>query len=139
MNYRNRHERIAPPAEFRLTDAEYEDFKRFLKESGFTYDRQSRRVLDMLRRVAAREGYAEEAGAELDALEAKLVHNEDYDLEHWKTERKELIEATIIANYYYERGVAEYNLRHDKELDEAVKVLSDDRRYRKLLSGVPEP
>lgn len=139
VNYRNKHERIAPPANFRLTDAEYEDFKRFLKESGFTYDRQSRRVLDMLRRVAAREGYAEEAGPELDALEAKLVHNEDYDLERWKKQIKELIEATIIANYYYERGVAEYNLRHDKELDEAVKVLNDDRRYRKLLSGVPEP
>lgn len=134
VDYRNAHDTIAPPAAFRLTDAEYAAFRQYLKDHKFTYDRQSRSVLDLLRHVAAGEGYAEEAKAEFDALEAKLIHNEDFDFTRWEKEIRQLVERSIVLNYYYQAGQAEYDLREDKDLEEAMRIVCDDARRRVLLA-----
>lgn len=135
VHYRNTHDAIAAPADFRLTDKEYADFRAFLKEKKFTYDNQSQRVLEALREVARREGYSEEAKAELDALEAKLIHNEDFDFQHWERDIRELVEQTIVEAYYYDAGAARYSLRDDRDLKRALEVLTDDTAYRQLLSA----
>ena len=134
VDYRNAHDTIAPPATFRLTDTEYAAFRQYLKDRKFTYDRQSRSVLDLLRHVAAGEGYAEEAKAEFDALEAKLIHNEDFDFTRWEKEIRQLVERSIVLNYYYQAGQAEYDLRGDKDLEEALRIVCDDVRRRALLA-----
>lgn len=135
VRYRNSHEHIAPPDSFRLTDTELDDFKQYVKKSGFTYDGRSKSLLDLLRKVAADEGYAEDAKSELDALEKKLTHDIDDDLSRWQDEVRRVVESEIVANYYYDRGVAEYNLPFDKELHEAIAILRDDARYRSLLAA----
>lgn len=134
VQYRNTHDRIAAPDSFRITDADYAEFRQYLKDHNFTYDRQSRSVLDLLRRVADREGYAEEAKAEFDALEAKLTHNEDFDFQRWEKEVRQLVERTIVADYYYQAGQAAYDLRDDKDLEEALRLVRDDARRRALLA-----
>lgn len=134
VQYRNTHERIAAPESFHITDADYAEFRQYLKDHKFTYDRQSRSVLDLLRRVADREGYAEEAKAEFDALEAKLTHNEDFDFQRWEKEVRQLVERTIVADYYYQAGQAAYDLRDDKDLEEALDLARDDVRRRALLA-----
>lgn len=134
VQYRNTHERIAAPDSFHITDADYAEFRQYLKDHKFTYDRQSRSVLDLLRRVADREGYAEEAKAEFDALEAKLTHNEDFDFQRWEKEVRQLVERTIVADYYYQAGQAAYDLRDDKDLEEALGLARDDARRRALLA-----
>lgn len=134
VQYRNTHERIAAPDSFHITDADYAEFRQYLKDHKFTYDRQSRSVLDLLRRVADREGYAEEAKAEFDALEAKLTHNEDFDFQRWEKEVRQLVERTIVADYYYQAGQAAYDLRDDKDLEEALDLARDDARRRALLA-----
>jgi len=138
VRYRNRHARIAPPASFELSEADYADFAAYLRRSGFSYDSRSRRVLDLLRREALREGYADGVQAELDSLEARLTSDLDRELVRWKPDICRLIEANLVENYYYERGLTEYMLRYDKELEEALRILNDEARYRKILSGVPE-
>lgn len=139
VNYRNRHGSIAAPSAFEFPDADYSDFMAYIKKSSFTYDSRSHRVLDLLRREAQREGYGEEVKDELDALDAHFAADMDRELTRWKTDIKHLLEANIVENFYYERGLTEYMLRHDKDLEEAVRILNDDARYRKILSGVPEP
>lgn len=137
--YRNKHHSIDAPSAFALTEADYQDFVAYIKKSGFTYDSRSRRVLDLLRREAQREGYADGIKDELATLEAHFSYDLDRELKHWEPDLKRLLEANIVENYYHERGLTEYMLRHDKELDEALRVLNNDARYRKILSGVPEP
>ena len=132
-NYRNSHSRIAPAKDFKITDEEYEEFKKYLKDNKFTYDRQSLHVLSVLRTVAQREGYAQEAKAEIDSLEAKLKHNEDFDYRHWEKQIREAVESMIVENYYYDRGLAEYELRDDKDVEEALKILRDSKRYNSIL------
>ncbi len=67
-----------------ITDADYADFKKLVKEADFTYDRQSEQVLKTLKEVAEFEGYMEGAEAEFKALEQKLNHNLDRDLDYFR-------------------------------------------------------
>ena len=135
VRYRNTHDTIASPTDFSLTETEYAQFRAFLKEKNFTYDRQSARLLETLRKVAQREGYAEEAQAEFNALEAKLTHNEDFDFEHWKNEILKLAEQAIVAAYYYDEGAARYLLKTDKDVKAAVELLSSKENYGRILSS----
>lgn len=138
VEYRNGHPTIAEPADFRLTDEEYEDFCAYLKRHQFTYDRQSLRLLDVLRQVAEAEGYADVAKHELDSLDVKLRHNEDYEYRRWEKEVRRLVEASIVQNYYYERGLLEYELQWDSDVRRAVELLEDVKSVRKILSGEPD-
>lgn len=132
--YCNTHKRLASAADFHLTDAEFEEFKQFMSKSDFTYDNQTKHALDRVRRLAAFEGYAQGAKAELDALEAKLTHHLTDDLQLWKKEVVELIESTIVSNAYGQRGAVEYQLRDDNDLRTALEVLHNPVRYKALLS-----
>ena len=133
VRYQNSHTAIAPARDFRLTDAEFEDFKQYMADSKFTYDNRARSALDVVRRVAAQEGYSESAKAELDALEAKLSRNLTDDLQVWEKEVRRLVESTIVGYFYYDEGVVEYTLQDDPDLDEAVSILNDLQRYNKIL------
>ena len=75
------HPTIAPATEFRLTDAEWEDFKQKVVKSGFTYDPVSGKRFDDLVKMARFEGYYDDAREEFEALKAKLKHDVARDLE----------------------------------------------------------
>ena len=121
--YTHRHATIDPPEKFDISDEEYENFKRYAKEHNFTYDRQSVKLLDNLKKVAKFEGY--DVAEDIKALEAKLTHNEDYDFEHWKPEIKKLLNNEIMLRYYYRRGLIRNSLNNDKTLDTALAVLNN--------------
>lgn len=133
--YTHRHATIDPPEKFDISDEEYENFKRYAKEHNFTYDRQSVKLLDELKKVAKFEGY--DVAEDIKALEAKLTHNEDYDFEHWKPEIKKLLNNEIMLRYYYRRGLIRNSLNNDKTLDTALAVLNNPQEYRKMLAPQP--
>lgn len=137
--YRNEHESIAPASEFVLSDADYEAFIEFVKKSNFSYESRSLQMLSLLRRMAQAEGCEAGAAVVFDSLENCLRRDVEAELRFHKADIVAQLEMTIVENYYYERGVAEYLLRDDKELGEALRVLCDEAAYRRLLSGVPEP
>lgn len=133
--YTHRYATIDPPEKFDISDEEYENFKRYAKEHNFTYDRQSVKLLDNLKKVAKFEGY--DVAEDIKALEAKLTHNEDYDFEHWKPEIKKLLNNEIMLRYYYRRGLIRNSLNNDKTLDTALAVLNNPQEYRKMLAPQP--
>lgn len=133
--YTHRHATIDPPEKFDISDEEYENFKRYAKEHNFTYDRQSVKLLDNLKKVAKFEGY--DVAEDIKALEAKLTHNEDYDFEHWKPEIKKLLNNEIMLRYYYRRGLIRNSLNNDKTLDTALAVLNNPQEYCKMLAPQP--
>ena len=128
------HPSIAPAAEFRLTDAEWEEFKQRVIKSGFTYDPMSGKRFDELVKVARFEGYYDDARAEFDALKAKLSHNVGRDLEQNKDVIRQMIESDIISAYYYQAGSVEAGLVRDKGVEAAVELLKNRTRYASTLS-----
>ncbi len=129
------HPTLASVDDFKLTDADYEAFKKLVKSRNFTYDRQSEKMLKSLKEIAEFEGYMTEAAEEFKALEKKLNHNLDRDLDYFAKPIKEYISQEIVARYFYQRGAAMERLKDDTDLEEAIKVLQNPVRYREILSA----
>lgn len=130
-----KHSTIAEPEKFEVTDADYAEFKEQVKKADFKYDQQTEKILKNLKEMAEFEGYLEDASEEFKALEGKLQHNLDRDLDYFSRQIKEMIAQEIVKRYYYQRGGIIQQLKEDKDLKEAVKVLTDAERYKSLLSA----
>ena len=129
-----KHPTIAEVKDFQLTDADYADFKAMLKKRNFTYDRQSEAVLKNLKEMAEFEGYMEGAAEEFAALEKKLQHNLDLELDRFAKDIKPLIADEIVKRYYFEKGAVQEGLKDDPDLKKAIEVLQQPEEYRKVLA-----
>lgn len=129
------HPTLASVDDFKLTDADYEAFKKLVKSRNFTYDRQSEKMLKSLKEIAEFEDYMTEAAEEFKALEKKLNHNLDRDLDYFAKPIKEYISQEIVTRYFYQRGAAMERLKDDTDLEEAIKILQNPVRYREILSA----
>lgn len=133
LDYINSHPTIAPAREFDLSDSDYEEFKRRVIASGFTYDPETEKALRSLKKLATFEGYYDGAKAEFEALEAKLKHDIGRDLDRNKEVLKNMMRADIVAAYYFQSGAIENALPTDKQIKEAVALLRDAGRYNSIL------
>ena len=77
----------------------------------------------------------DDAKAEFEALEKKLTHNLDRDLDHFAKDVKMLIADEIVTRYYYQRGAIIQQLKDDPDVDKAVSLLTSPAEYRKILSA----
>lgn len=134
LDYVNSHPKIAPAAEFDLTDAEYEQFKQRVLASNFTYDRESEKYLKDLVKLAQFEGYYEDAKEDFENLKRKLNHNVEKDLDFNKEQIKQMLTADIVSDYYFQRGTIENSLRYDKQLKEAIRLLHAPDEYQRILN-----
>lgn len=130
------HEAPASVDAFKLTDADFEEFKTLVKARHFTYDRQSEKALKTLKEIAEFEGYMDGATEEFKALEKKLNHNLDRDLNTFKKPIMEQLAQEIITRYFYQRGAAMERLKDDDDLQKAIEVLRNPAEYKRLLSPV---
>ena len=129
-----KHPNIPEVKDFQLTDADYADFKAMMKRRNFTYDRQSEAMLKNLKEMAEFEGYMENAKEEFAALEKKLQHNLDLELDRFAKDIKPLIAEEIVKRYYFERGAVQETLKDDADLKKALEVLQQLEEYNKVLT-----
>jgi len=134
--YRCAHPEIAPAKTFRLSDAEYEDFKSFIKDKEYDYTTKTEKLMEDLKKSAEEEKNYDAAKTEFDALKAKIAHNKNEDLNRYREEIKNLLEEEIASRYYFQKGRLEAYNKSDTEVGEAQKVLSDPSRYKSILTTV---
>lgn len=134
VDYIAKHPTVALPADFELSDEDYAEFKKRVLDSGFTYDRTSEKFLKDLEQLTRFEGYYDDAKPEFEALKKKLSHNVAKDLEYNKQAIKNIINNDLMVAYYFQRGATQNSLRHDKQMDEAMKLIADGERYAKILN-----
>ena len=134
VDYIAKHPTVAQPADFELSDEDYAEFKKRVLDSGFTYDRTSEKFLKDLEQLTRFEGYYDDAKPEFEALKKKLSHNVAKDLEYNKQAIKNIINNDLMAAYYFQRGATQNSLRHDTQMDEAMKLIADGERYAKILN-----
>lgn len=133
LDYVAAHPTIATARDFKLTDADFEDFKQRVLQSKFRYDRSTESYLESLEKLARFEGYYDDAKEEFAQLRAKLKHNVAKDLDYNRETLKDLIANEIATCYYYQRGSVEQSLTWDKQMKEAIKLLQSPEEYGKIL------
>lgn len=119
-DYLNKYKEIAPAESFSLSDEDYDEFKKRVIAVNFKYDPFTEKVLKQLKEVAQVEGYFEDSKQEFEALEKKLSHNIEHDLEFHKKQIKALLEYYIqVGCHGYSYGV-QSNYKYDKVLLESL-------------------
>jgi len=119
---------------FRIGDAEYKRFKDFVKSKGFNYETQSESDLKKLIATAKEEKYFDLASEEFAVLEKKLAHDDDRDLDNFRTEIEELINEEVISRYYYQKGRIGLSIETDTQITRAVEILGDPGEVEKILA-----
>ena len=136
VRYRNTHESILPAKDFRLTDAEYEEFCNFIKERRFKPQLRTARLFDMLKDAAHYNKLTDiENSPEWKALYALIVPDVESMLRTNSEHIREMLEIYIVRNYYSDKGVEEYNVTRDNWLSKAIEILKDEAEYKRILGG----
>ena len=90
-------------------------------------------MLSLLRRVAKSEGYAEEAQAQLDALQEVFSKGVAADLEHFRDLVKRDLESEIVLDACMQKGAIKRIVGNDRDVKRAVEILKNKDEYNKIL------
>jgi carboxyl-terminal processing protease len=123
--------------EFEITQPMYNNFRAFVSSRNFTYNTSSEKSLKELIETTKREKYYELATEELSALEHKLAHDNEKDLNNFSEEIKQLLKEEIVGRYYYQRGRMQAILEKDTEVDKAIEVFGQPSLYLTTLGEKP--
>lgn len=126
---------IAAPTSFKISDGQFNQFVKYIKDKDHKYDTKSEKLLKNFKDTTEDEKYYEALKTEITAMESKIKADKEKDIYKHKPEIKKLLEAEIISRYYYKKGKIEYNLKTDKEVLKAIEILNNKAKYNKILAG----
>jgi len=112
---------------------DWDDFNRFVQSKNFEYESALEKKLKELQTLATTENYP--IGTDIQALEKKVLTEKKGEMAKHKARILREIEQEIVGRYFFQRGKVRKNLKNDPEIEEAVKLLNDEARYRTILSG----
>ena len=132
------HKSIAPADVFKIDDATYQDFMKFVKDKKFTYTTESEKQIEKLKKVAKEEGYLDKIQPQIEVLEKNLVTEKANDLLNNRKDIEELLRSEIVGRYYYQKGRIISSLQDDPDLDRAFEILLNTNakdEYHSILKG----
>jgi carboxyl-terminal processing protease len=133
--YRNTHNNIADVRSFHLSEADFNDFVKYLSNKNYTYTSAAEKLMNNLKTEATKEKEFDALKPQYDALQAKMTETKRNDLQQNKDEIKQVLENEIVSRYYYEKGRYETNFKYDKDVAQAVKTMQDRSQLAAILNG----
>ena len=119
---------------FSITDADYADFVEMAEKRNIPYKSEARVALEKMRSALAKE-QDKSLDASLDAIEKGLKDDKLSNLQKYRKEITEQINQNIVLRYAYAEGVIANSLRDDKEIIEAVNLLSNKAEYERIITS----
>ncbi len=116
-----------------ITDADFLDFKSFLKKQNFNFDTETEMAMKNTLAAAKKEKIDAGITAEYQLLLTALQKSEETQLNQNQKEIKNLILDEIIKRYQYKEGLYKYYIKNNIEIKKAVTILSDTSEYNKIL------
>jgi carboxyl-terminal processing protease len=115
-----------------ISDADYSDFKQFLKVQKFSFDTETELALKNTLAVAKKEKLDESIQAEYQQLLAALQKSENALLDKNQKEIKNLMVDEIIKRYQYQEGLYHYYTKNNSEIKRSVSILNN-ADYKTIL------
>ncbi|HSN49127.1 MAG TPA: hypothetical protein VLR29_10230, partial [Flavobacterium sp.] len=116
-----------------FSDADFLDFKQFLKTRKFAFDTETELALKNTLAIAKKEKIDESISSEYQQLLAALEKSQDKLLDKNQKEIKNLITDEIIKRYQYQEGLYQYYLKNNSEIKKGVSVLNNGSEYKSIL------
>jgi carboxyl-terminal processing protease len=118
-----------------FTDADYEDFLKFLKKEKIEYKTKTEEALQNALAAAKTEKLDASIQTEYQTLIKSVEQSKDNLLKSNKTEIKNALIDEIIKRYEYEEGLYKYYLSHNTEIKKSVEILNNPDEYAQILKG----
>ena len=116
-----------------ISDADFTDFKAFLKKQNFSFDTDTEIALKNMLLTAKKEKIDATISAEYQQLVSALQKNDITQLNQNQAEIKSLILDEIIKRYQYREGLYQYYTKSNSEIKKAVGILNNMPEYNKIL------
>jgi carboxyl-terminal processing protease len=133
--YRAKHSAIASAKEFKLSDEDFADFKKFISSKEYDYVTASEKALEDFKKQAESEKYFDAVKAQYESLKQNLTHDKQADIDKNKEEISRLLEEEIARRYYYQKARYEASFKSDEDIQEALTLFADPARYQSLLKA----
>ena len=131
--FRYKNDEISQAEDFKITDEIFDDFISFLSDKEYEYTTSTEEALDIFKEITDEEGTSELIEEEFTLLLEKIKSNKKNDLQNSKKELKELLANEIVSRYYYQEGRIIERLQHDKDIEEALRLLDNLEEYQSIL------
>ena len=132
------HKSIDSADRFRIDEATYQDFMKFVKEKNFTYTTESEKAIEKLKKTAKEEGYLDKIQSQIEQLEKNFAAEKENDLISNRKDIEELLCSEIVGRYYFQKGRIVSSLTNDPDLKRAFEILLNTNgkdEYHSILSG----
>ena len=116
-----------------VTDADFAEFKSFLKKQNFSFDTETEVALKNTLAAAKKEKIDASISTEYQQLLTALQKSEENQLNTNQKEIKNLILDEIIRRYQYKEGLYQYYIKSNPEIKKAAAILSNTPEYNKIL------
>ena len=116
-----------------ITDADFAEFKQFLKKEKFSFDTETEIALKNTLAAAKKEKIDASITAEYQQLLSSLQRSEETQLNQSQKEIKNLILDEVIKRYQYKEGLYQYYTKNNSEIRKAIGILDNSTEYNKIL------
>ena len=132
--YSIKHTTIPQPDQFKLSDADYNEFIAYMKDKEIKYSSPLKMELDKLTKLAEDEKKLDLIKDDIELLKKKITLDNQEELIHYKDEITTILAPEIISRYYYQKGRIQYELQNDNFTHKAVEILTNPSQYNNILS-----
>lgn len=129
------HDSISAATDFRISEEDYDTFLTYVDTTEYHYITRSGKVLERLEEKAKEDGVLTDIKKELSTIEEKIKAQKKAKLIEHKQQIKRLIEMEIATRYYFQKGRIQNRLGGDVDVEEALSILVDKKKYDSILSG----
>ena len=120
-------------SDFEFGDSDFEDFKKFLKSSGFTYTTATEKELEEMLEKAQEEELRVQINSQIGSIKQEIEKYKTQELSSKKPEIVSLLTDEIIKRYFYKEGLYEYYTENNPEIIKAKEILNDPAAYSSIL------
>jgi carboxyl-terminal processing protease len=131
--FASNHPSIGPAKTFELSDADFLDFVKWMKDKEYTYQSPVEIQLAILLDETKKERSFNDLKPQIDQVTSRLSELRKNDLMVYKDQITILLEKEIASRYYLEQGMVEAGFKTDLEVKEALSALQNSSFYRKTL------
>ena len=124
---------LEQPEDFKFTDADFNNFLKFLEQTDFGYETRTETELSEAMATARKEGFDQEIITGYKQMISEIEKSKKAEVANKKPEISSLLTDEIVKRYFYQEGLYTYYLKNNPEILEARQVLNDPRKYAEIL------
>jgi len=134
--YATRHPQLRDSTHFELNQEEFKDFLAYLKAVDFSYQTRMEARLEELKKEAIENNSFENIRTEHEVFMARLNIEKNNELLQSEKNIRKLLSEEIISRYYFQKGRLAFAMRNDEQIEQALKLITNDAELQKILSRV---